>query len=50
VFGQLISGYDVLHKIGNTKLVKIPSGEKSKPVEDIYLRKAYKSDKDGNAL
>ncbi len=50
VFGQLISGYDVLHKIGNTPVVKSPSGEKSKPVEDIYLRKAYKSDKDGNAL
>ncbi|MEA1980751.1 MAG: peptidylprolyl isomerase [candidate division Zixibacteria bacterium] len=50
VFGQLISGYDVLHKIGNTPVVKAPSDEMSKPTEDIYLRKAYKSDKDGNAL
>ncbi len=50
VFGQLISGYDVLHKIGNTPVVKSPSGEISKPAEDVYLRKAYLSDQEGNAL
>jgi peptidyl-prolyl cis-trans isomerase B (cyclophilin B) len=33
VFGQLMEGYDVLHKIGKTKV----SGEK--PAETVYIRK-----------
>ncbi|MDF1544453.1 MAG: peptidylprolyl isomerase [bacterium] len=48
VFGQLIKGLDVLHAIGNTPVVPSPQGENSKPAEDIYIRKAFLSDSEGN--
>lgn len=50
VFGQLIHGYDVLHTIGDLQVVKSPSGEVSKPAEDVYMRKVYLSDSEGNPL
>jgi len=52
VFGQLLKGYDVLHRIGKVECVANPMNpnEISKPVEDIYLRKAYLSDAEGNPL
>ena len=52
VFGQLLKGYDVLHRIGKVECVANPMNpnEVSKPVEDIYLRKAYLSDAEGNPL
>ena len=49
-FGQLLKGYDVLHKIGDAVVEKSMSGEVSKPMEDIYIRKVYLSDADGNPL
>lgn len=50
VFGQLIKGYDVLHKIGSLEVVANPErgGEVSKPVEEVRLQSAYISDADGN--
>ncbi|MFQ5454182.1 MAG: peptidylprolyl isomerase [Candidatus Zixiibacteriota bacterium] len=52
VFGQLIKGYDVLHEIGSVECIPNPSNprEISKPKEDVYLRKVYLSDIDGNEL
>jgi len=52
VFGQLIKGFDVLHKIGDIKCEPNPGNPKeiSKPTEDFYFRKAYASDAEGNAI
>jgi cyclophilin family peptidyl-prolyl cis-trans isomerase len=52
VFGQLIKGYDVLHKIGSIECVGSPHNprERSKPKQDVFLRKAYESDAEGNQL
>jgi cyclophilin family peptidyl-prolyl cis-trans isomerase len=52
VFGQLIKGYDVLHKIGAIECVANPRNprEVSKPKEDVYLRKAFESDAEGNQI
>jgi len=52
VFGQLIKGYDVLHKIGLTECVTSPNNpsERSTPKQQVFLRKAYESDADGNPL
>lgn len=52
VFGHLIEGYDVLHKIGKVETVapKHNPREKSKPVEDIHIKHAYLSDAEGNPL
>lgn len=52
VFGQLIKGFDVLHTIGSTECVPSPNNpsERSKPKKDVYLRKAYESDPEGNPL
>lgn len=52
VFGQLLKGYDVLHRIGRVECVANPMNprEVSKPKEDVYLRKAYLSDAEGNPL
>lgn len=36
VFGHLMEGYDTLHKIGK---VKTGGPQKSKPLEDVYIRK-----------
>lgn len=50
VFGQLITGFDTLHKIGSVKTVAAPNNpnEVSKPAKDVYLRKVYISDAAGN--
>ncbi len=52
VFGQLITGYNVLHEIGNVKCVPNPGNprEVSKPVEEVYLRRAFESDAHGFEL
>ena len=52
VFGQLTMGYDVLHEIGDVQCAANPGNprEISKPVEDVYLRRAYISDAYGNEL
>jgi len=49
IFGHLVKGYDVLHKIGSVERVPNPiTGEVSEPKEDVYLQRAYLSDADGN--
>lgn len=52
VFGQLIKGYDVLMTIGELEVKKstIMRGEKSEPVNEVILRKAYQSDAEGNPI
>lgn len=52
VFGHLIRGYDALHAIGNVRCEQNPGNprEISRPVEDVYLRKAYVSDDMGNPI
>jgi len=52
VFGHLIKGYDVLHKIGSAECIPNPGNprEVSKPKEDIYLIKAYVSDAEGSEI
>lgn len=49
-FGQLIKGYNVLHAIGSTEVVKTARGENSQPKEEIVMRKVYISDAEGNEL
>lgn len=52
VFGQLIRGYEVLHKIAEVPCVANPGNprEVSKPASDVYLRRAFVSDSLGNAI
>jgi cyclophilin family peptidyl-prolyl cis-trans isomerase len=51
VFGQLISGYDTLAKIGKVAVQRQPqTGEMSVPVEPVILVKAYLSDAQGNPV
>ena len=52
VFGQLIRGFEVLHKIGDVPCVQNPGNprEVSKPATDVYFRKAYVSDSLGNPI
>jgi len=50
VFGQLIKGFDVLHKIEETETTQNPFGEKSTPVQKVYMKKVYLSDADGNPI
>lgn len=52
IFGQLIKGFHVLHKIGSVECVPNPfnPSETSKPKEDIYLRKLYVSDAEGGEI
>lgn len=50
VFGHLLKGYDVLHKIGKLPVKAAPHGEVSAPVETVYMREVYLSDKDGKKL
>jgi cyclophilin family peptidyl-prolyl cis-trans isomerase len=47
VFGHLIKGYDVLHAIGKVPVAAGPGGEKSTPVKEVLLVKAYESNADG---
>jgi cyclophilin family peptidyl-prolyl cis-trans isomerase len=50
IFGQLINGYQVLHKIGSAEVENNDFGEKSKPVKPVHIIKAYQSDAKGNPL
>ncbi len=50
IFGQLINGYDVLHKIGKVELVVNKYGERSQPKTPVHLLKAYLSDAKGNPV
>lgn len=52
VFGQLIRGYDALHKIGDVQCVQNPYNprEISRPAEEVFLRRAFVSDQMGNPL
>ncbi len=52
VFGQLIRGYEVLHKIAEVPCVANPGNprEVSKPASDVYLRRAFVSDSLGKAI
>ncbi|MCH7691336.1 MAG: peptidylprolyl isomerase [candidate division Zixibacteria bacterium] len=44
VFGQLITGYNVLHEIGNVQCTA------TRPVEEVVIRRAFESDINGNEL
>ena len=52
VFGHLISGFDVLHKIGSVPVEANPNNprEMSHPVEPVLMTKVYVCDKNGNPL
>ena len=52
IFGQLITGYNVLHELGNVQCVPNPGNprEVSKPVDEVVLRRAYESDAYGFEL
>lgn len=52
VFGHLIKGYDVLHKIGLVECIPNPGNpnEISKPKEDIHLIRVYVSDAEGSEI
>jgi len=50
VFGQLLKGYDSLHRIGKVKVVADARGKVEKPAEAVYIRKAFLSDADGKPI
>jgi len=51
VYGQLLKGYDVLHKIGKVECKAGPGGrEVSTPVEDVIMNKVFLSDAEGKPL
>lgn len=50
VFGQVLDGYDVLHKIGKVQVKPDARGENSKPVETVYIREVWVSDTDGKPI
>lgn len=51
VFGQLIRGYDVLHRIGKVPVGTQPGGgERSRPLSEVKLIAAYLSDAEGNPI
>jgi cyclophilin family peptidyl-prolyl cis-trans isomerase len=52
VFGQLLTGFDVLYAISVVEVTKASrmANEKSQPVEEVWLRQAYRSDAEGNRL
>ncbi len=51
VFGQLIRGYDVLHRIGKVPVGQQSGGrERSKPLSEVQLITSYLSDAEGNPL
>jgi cyclophilin family peptidyl-prolyl cis-trans isomerase len=49
-FGQLITGYDVLHRIARVPVTasKSMNGEVSEPTEEVRVTRAYVSDAQGN--
>lgn len=52
VFGHLVKGYDVLHKIGSVECIANPSNprEVSTPKTAVHLLKAFVSDAEGNEV
>jgi cyclophilin family peptidyl-prolyl cis-trans isomerase len=48
VFGHLITGYDVLHRIGKVPVVR--QGQAAVPQELIVIERAYLCDADGNPV
>ncbi|MEA3297867.1 MAG: peptidylprolyl isomerase [candidate division Zixibacteria bacterium] len=50
VFGQLLKGYDVLHKIGSVEVKPNPRGERSMPKEPVCMTEVYLSDPVGNRI
>ncbi len=52
IFGHLIKGYDVLHRLAEVpvKASEVMRGEMSEPIERIDLIRAFLSDADGNPL
>jgi cyclophilin family peptidyl-prolyl cis-trans isomerase len=50
IFGHLINGYKVLHKIGSAEVEVNQAGEKSKPKVPVHIIKAYQSDAQGNPI
>ncbi len=51
VYGQLIRGYDVLHRIGKIPVGPQPGGgERSRPLSEVKLITSYLSDAEGNPL
>lgn len=52
VFGHLLSGFDVLHKVGSVPVGPNPGNprEKSSPLQEIRMLKVYLSDAEGNQL
>lgn len=52
IFGHLIKGYDVLHKIGSVECIQNPLDprEVSKPKDNVYVRTMYVSDAEGNEI
>lgn len=52
-FGHLLKGFDVLWAISRVPVVpvsEVAGAEKSLPAKDVWLRKAYRSDAEGNLL
>lgn len=47
VFGQLLKGFDILHKIEN---VEVGGPQKSTPVKDVIMEKVFVSDAEGNPI
>ncbi len=52
VFGQLLEGFDTLHKLGSVPVGPSPMNpsEISKPKQEVYLRKVFVSDSLGNEI
>jgi cyclophilin family peptidyl-prolyl cis-trans isomerase len=52
IFGQLLEGFDTLHKMGSVPVGPNPMNpnEISKPKQDVYLRKVFVSDSLGNEI
>lgn len=52
VFGHLLKGYEALHAIGNVACAVNPSNpkENTKPIKDVIIQKAYRSDAEGSPL
>ncbi|MBU8932704.1 MAG: peptidylprolyl isomerase [candidate division Zixibacteria bacterium] len=51
VFGQLLKGYDVLHKIGEVEVKAAVGGrEVSSPVNEVTMEKVFLSDAEGKPL
>ena len=50
VFGHLVNGYETLRKVAMVPVGASPGGERSKPVTDVQLIRAFESDAQGNPL